>query len=831
MSVTIADASANEGDSMTFTMTLSGDPSEPFKVTPSFTDGTATKGTDYTANTAGIDFQGNDGEQKTFTVATTEDAVVEGDETFTVSLTVSETQEERFFTTGTATGTIVNDDTAAVTIADASADEGDSITFTVTVDNAVAGGFSVTPSFTDVSAVEGTDYTENTAALSFAGTAGETNTFTVATTEDTTIEPDDTFTVSLSVSGTSATVTASDTATGTIRNDDTPTLTIADASADEGDAITFTVTLDKAVSGGMTVTPNFTDATAEKATDYTENTAGLAFAGTAGEAKTFTVATTEDDVHEDDEWFKVNLLVTGNSESVTATDTATGTILNDDTRPAVTIADASADEGDGITFTVTLDKAVPGGVKVWPVFTDDTATKGTDYTENTALLTLAGTAGETKTFTVATTDDAVVEPDETFTVGVTVTITSGSINASDTATGTIRNDEAKAALTIADASADEGDELTFTATLDKAVPRPFYAEVSFFGGTAVVGNNGLPPTWDYTSPLSLVRFDGTAGETQTFTVATNDDDVHEPDDTLTVGLTVLHECCPNPQDLITATKATGTILNDDPASKQGDDPAPEDDDDSAPEDDGAPTVNLSVSPSSLSEGASGTTITVTAALSAGGTLPSSRTVTVSVGGGSATSGTDYAAASSFDIAIPAGATRGTGTFTLRPIQDTAVEGNETIGVSGRAGSLTVNGTALTLTDDDGAPAVNLSVDPSSVGESASGTTMTVTAAFSTDKTFTEDKTVTVSVGDGTATSGTDYAAVSSFDITIPTGASRGTGTFTLRPIQDTAVEGNETIDLAGRAGDLTVNGTALTLTDDDPRGGAGRSLSTAAPPR
>ena len=792
---------------MTFTVTLgsrTGVPADPgtFSVTPKSDGGKATKGTDYTVNTDKIDFQGNHGEQHTFAVATTEDAVVEGDETFSMTLTVSDTEES--ISVGRGTGTIVDDDTAAVTIADASADEGDAITFTVTVDNAVAGGFTVTPSFTDVSAVEGSDYTENTAALSFAGTAGETKTFTVATTENTTIEPDETFTVSLSVSGTSATVTATDTATGTILNDDTPTLTIADASADEGDAITFTVTLDKAVSGGMTVTPNFTDATAEKATDYTENTAGLAFAGTAGETKTFTVATTEDDVHEDDEWFKVNLFVTGNSESVTATDTATGTILNDDTRPAVTISDASADEGDAITFTVTLDKAVPGGVKVWPVFTDDTATKGTDYTENTALLTLAGTAGETKTFTVATTEDAVVEPDETFTVGVTVTITSGSINASDTATGTIRNDEAKAALTIADASANEGDELTFTATLDKAVPRPFYAEVSFFGGTAVVGNNGLPPTWDYTSPLSLVRFDGTAGETQIFTVATNDDDVHEPDDTLTVGLTVLHECCPNPQDLITATKATGTILNDDPAPKTDDD-----------DDDGALTVNLSVRPSSVSEGTSGTTVTVTASFSAGRTFTEDRTVRVSVGGGTAISGTDYAAVSSFDIAIPAGATSGTGTFTLRPLQDTTVEGNETIGVEGSAGDLTVNGTRLTLTDDDGAPAVNLSVRPSSVGEGASGTTVTVTASFSTGKTFAEDRTVRVSVGGGTATSGTDYATVSDFDIIIAKGATSGTGRFTLRPLQDTTVEGNETIDVAGSAGALTVNGTRLTLTDDD----------------
>ena len=66
---------------------------------------------------------------------------------------------------------------------------------------------------------------------------------------------------------------------------------------------------------------------------------------------------------------------------------------------------------------MTLDKAVSGGLKVTPSFTDVTTTKGTDYTENTSALTFTGTAGETKTFTVATTEDTDVEPNETFTVG------------------------------------------------------------------------------------------------------------------------------------------------------------------------------------------------------------------------------------------------------------------------------------------------------------------------------------------------------------------------------------------------------------------------------
>ena len=119
-----------------------------------------------------------------------------------------------------------------MTIADASASEGDSISFTVTLSKAVSGGLKVTPSFTDVTATEGTDYTENTSALTFTGTVGETKSFTVSTTEDTDVEPNETFTVGLTVSGTTATVTATDTATGTVNDDDSAAVTIGDASAE-----------------------------------------------------------------------------------------------------------------------------------------------------------------------------------------------------------------------------------------------------------------------------------------------------------------------------------------------------------------------------------------------------------------------------------------------------------------------------------------------------------------------------------------------------------------------------------------------------------------------
>ena len=776
--VTVADASAAEGDSITFTVTLDNAVSGGLTVTPSFTDVTATEGTDYTENTTALTFTGTAGETQSFTVATSEDTDVEADETFTVSLAVSGTSAT-ITATDTATGTVTNDDGgAAVTIEDVSASEGDSITFTVTLDKAVSGGLTVTPSFTDGTATSGTDYTENTAALTFAGTAGETQSFTVATTEDTTVEANETFTVSLAVSGTSATVTATDTATGTITNDDgaVAAVTIADAAASEGDDITFTVTLDKAVSGGLTVTPDFTDGTAAKGTDYTENTAALTFAGTAGETQSFTVATTEDTTVEASETFSVGLTVSGTSATVTATDTATGTITNDDGSAAVTIADAAASEGDDITFTVTLDKAVSGGLTVTPAFTDGTAAKGTDYTENTAALTFAGTAGETKTFTVATTEDSVVETDETFTVGLAVSGTSlaATVTATDTATGTITNDDGSAAVTVADVSASEGETLTFTVTLDKAVSGGLTVTPSFTDGTAAKGT-------DYTENTTALTFTGTAGETQSFTVATTEDTTVEANETFTVGLAVSGTTA-----TVTATDtATGTITNDDGSAA------------------------VTIEDVAASEGDS-ITFTVTLSKTVSGGL----TVTPSFADGTAAKGTDYTEnTAGLTFAGTAGETQ---TFTVATSEDAVVEPDEmftvSLAVSATSAPVTATDTATgTITDDDGSAAVTVADVSASEGE-------TLTFTVTLDKAVSGGLTVTPGFTDGTATEGADYTE-NTAGLTFA-GTAGETQTFTVATSEDAVVEPDETftvsLAVSATSAPVTATDTATgTITDDD----------------
>ncbi len=128
--------------------------------------------------------------------------------------------------------------------------------------------------------------------------------------------------------------------------------------------------------------------------------------------------------------------------------------------------------------------------------------------------------------------------------------------------------------------------------------------------------------------------------------------------------------------------------------------------------------------------------------------------------------------------------------------------------------------AVKVTDDDGAPAVTLSVNLSSVAEDVStAPTVTVTAAV-TGSRFPESKTVSVAVGasSDSATEGTDYETVDAFDITIAKGAASATGTFTLTPKDDDVDEDDETISVAGTLSGVSVTGASITLTDDDTKG-------------
>ena len=130
-------------------------------------------------------------------------------------------------------------------------------------------------------------------------------------------------------------------------------------------------------------------------------------------------------------------------------------------------------------------------------------------------------------------------------------------------------------------------------------------------------------------------------------------------------------------------------------------------------------VTLVAAPGTLREDAGPTAVTVTGMLDAGARAEDT-VVTVMAGSGTAEAGTDFEAVADFALTITAGATEGSGTFTLTPTDDTLSEGPETVVLTGSApDGLTVSGTVVVIGDNDApSTAVTLTAAPVSVDEGA-----------------------------------------------------------------------------------------------------------------
>uniref|UniRef100_UPI001BFC8773 MBG domain-containing protein n=1 Tax=Echinicola shivajiensis TaxID=1035916 RepID=UPI001BFC8773 len=253
-SVTIADVSVNESDgNATITAILDHGVQGGFSVDVITADGTATTAdADYTAVTSQtLTFAGTSGESKTFQIPITDDYKVETDETVSISMSNLAGTTLNVDISDAATLTISNDDQASVTIADVSGNEDDgAITVTASLDNAVVGGFTVNVSSLDGTAIAGVDYTSVLTSLIFAGTAGETQAFTVIPTSDAVVEANETVLISMSglvpsiVSPGSIDIT--DGAVVTILNDDVNAPSTPDlaASSDSGSSQTDNITND-----------------------------------------------------------------------------------------------------------------------------------------------------------------------------------------------------------------------------------------------------------------------------------------------------------------------------------------------------------------------------------------------------------------------------------------------------------------------------------------------------------------------------------------------------------------------------------------------------------
>ena len=330
------DEFAEGGGSANFAVVLSSPVGTAVVVSYSTANGTAIAPGDYSATTASLTFPANSTGPLTASVPLQEDQLDEADETFSVNLSIVSGPAD--VGDGSATATIQDDDSEpSLSVSGQTVSEGAPagfVRFTVTLTPASGRTVSVSYSTANGTALAPADYTAQAGVLTF--TEGQTTkTVDVPVVNDTTVEPSETFTLSLN-GPTGATIAPPGSATGTITNDDVPgglpTITISDKTVLEPDtggtvAARFTVTLSTTSSQTVTVTFTTANGTALSGSDYKAKNGTITF--TPGQkSKTVSITVMGDVADEPNETFFVNLT---NPVNATIADAqGVGTITNDD---------------------------------------------------------------------------------------------------------------------------------------------------------------------------------------------------------------------------------------------------------------------------------------------------------------------------------------------------------------------------------------------------------------------------------------------------------------------------------------------------------------------
>ena len=368
-----------------------------------------------------------------------------------------------------------------------------------------------------------------------------TATITINVNGDTTVEANETFTVTLSAPSAGYTIGAPSSATGTINNDDSyiASITANDATATEAGTTTgqFTVDLGTTNTSGSAIVVNYTVATggsnATNTTDYTDIGTSVSIAN--GQQTGLITITPVDDVLVEGSETIILTLATGTGYTVaTAPDnTATVTIADNDSYTAsitATTPNASESPMSSGLFTVGLNTTnLTGSPIVISYIVSGTATPDSDYIALSGIVSI-GNGQESSSITVTPINDTEVEAGlET----VIVTLSNGTgyiVGTPNNATVNIDSED-RAGLSIDDVLVNEADgTATFTVTLNGNVPAGASVSYSTTDNTALAGS-------DYVADAGILTFLGLNGETESVIIDILEDTIAEGTENFFINLT------------------------------------------------------------------------------------------------------------------------------------------------------------------------------------------------------------------------------------------------------------------------------------------------------
>ncbi len=780
-------ASASEGDDVVFTISMTNPSDLDTEVTFQTSEtGTATEDVDYVGEATGITvtFPAGDNTSQTVNVSTIDEAfnINESDETFSGIISGLNSNGRSFIDIGNdaGIGTILNDDPVpTVTINPGSATEGDAITMSVQLSNAFGGDLELAFAASDGTATVGSDVSGTIANLLFTEAEMASGTLnkniTVNTIEDTTDEPSEDFTVSVS-SIVQGTATPSGTGLGTINDDDTPPNVSVDAGATtaEGDPLVFTVRLSNASSTPILIDVATVSGTAISGTDFngTPSPTLLTFAAEGSLTQTVTVTTTEDNIDEvanvpEDLTLDISENGSNTADLGTITDN-TGTISDDDDAPTVTITAGTTgeDEGASQSFSAVLSHPSDQAIALSYTTTADGTAAASDFTAtsgtwNFPALSTTPTEGA---IAVPHTADNIDEGDDDLanseTYSFDAAVSSGTVGTINGATGNIIDDDVPPAIAFSGETDSEGNPVDFTFSITNAPQVSDEAMVINVITSVETGDDAEAS--DYTTLNSTVTFPALSSGNQTASVATTDDTIDE------VGTSELETFT------LTASVNSGSFSLDNTTST-----GTIQDADAAP----ALTIgNPNVTESESTETAS-FSLNLTAGASGATTSSDDIILDFTTTAGTATADTDYTSTpNSITATIPAGS-GSTTAVTVDVLGDTDYENGgvaETFMLNAAVNGASVGQADVSDTGDasiiENDPAPYVSISDATVVEGSNTDTNQLSFTVSLDRASVDEAIeVFVSTSDGSAIAATtvvgsnDYEALTNFSVTFAAG--------------------------------------------------------------
>jgi uncharacterized repeat protein (TIGR01451 family) len=295
---------------------------------------------------------------------------------------------------------------------------------------------------------------------------------------------------------------------------------------------TLTVTLSR-TGGTDPATVNYatSDGTAVNPGDYAA-ASGVANFGAGATTTSFNVTITDDLIYEGNQTINLALSSPSVNAVLGAQNTAVATITDNDPVPTLAINNVSQAEGNSgttaFTFTVTLTGATEQPATVQYATAPGTAVAPSDFTATSGTLNF--TPGvTTQPITVLVNGDTTFEPNENFTVNLTLPV-NASIT-TGTGTGTIQNDDAGTADVGITKTANggaffAGNPISYTITATNAGPNAANAVVvtdvlpaGATFGSATPSQGSCAGTTTVTCSLGVIANGGNATITLTFTPA------------------------------------------------------------------------------------------------------------------------------------------------------------------------------------------------------------------------------------------------------------------------------------------------------------------------